>query len=398
MNHRRSTYLLGAIFILATTTAAYPGSDGSSRDRDKRDHTEVKALASGCLSHRESFPSITCKFTYVQGTADAITVAIRGQPGDIHTTTTSAMRWLVDKQSVLLEHAADPAIWKEAEAKARPVRAPITVPVLSQSILTNGSYRLDYFQDWKGASIFGHDGPSPLRIRLTPFDMGVMGDNEALSPGNLLTECVRGNLTCQSITTEPINGHEILIVEILHPKQTRIKYWLDPERGFLPIQRSSFGSTGREIARAYWTDIRKCSGNRWFPWRAVRIDDPNKGGGPFRVEEIRVNSLDVDTPPARASFRVTIPKGIQLHAPNTQFAVCEPSTDDEAVGLDDLAKLHKRCLDIAPIRVAAQAKWDAEQAAAAGPWHFGIITAIMAMVLGTLGIVRWRYLARRRPA
>lgn len=405
MHHQSSVCSFIYLVIVGALSVTSQGTGGSASDGGNRDQVELKAIANGCLNHRESFPAITCKFTYLQGTANGLDVAIRGQPGDIKPSTTSSMRWLVDKQSALLELRADPSIWKEAQSQAEKAGAPISVPVASQTILTSGSFTLNYYGDWESANISGLDHPTHRKIRLTPFSIGLMGDNEALNPGNMLSECVRGKMTCESIATENLDGHRIVVVQASFgrpEKPMRMKYWLDPDRGFLPIRSIIIGSQGKELERGYWTDIRKCSGGRWFPWRGVHITtfgvvDPDKGSGPLRVEEIRVNSLDVDKSPARTSFQVVLPKGITAVDPEVQGAVTDRLTEDETVGLDDLAKLHKRCLDMAEIRQARRAQWEKEKGTAV-QWPFGIITALMATIIGVLGIVRWRYVARRRPS
>jgi hypothetical protein len=404
MKCRRIGYSLVAILIVSTTIVKSPTVADYAKEGNKPNQTDVRALANACLSHRESFPSVTCKFNYIQGTANSIDQAIRGQPGDIQTSNSSAMRWIADKQSVLLEHSADPAIWEKAKAEADKVAASsITVPVASQTILTNGSFKLNYLQPLKSASIIGPDHPPEGKIRITPFTMGLMGKDEQLSPGSMLSDCVRGKMTCEAMSSEELDGHKTVMVLITFgapDRRQQLKYWLEPELGFLPIRSILYGNGGIELARAYWTDIRKCSGNRWFPWRAIKVTtynstDSTKSPGPLRAEEIRVNGLDVDNAPTRESFRIVLPKGVRLHDPNIRFAVSKLLTQDEEVGLDDLPKLHQRCLDMVPRGSELYAMWEKEQLAAANQWHFGIITATVAIALGVLALIRWRYLSRR---
>jgi hypothetical protein len=397
MHHQPVSHLFVAILILASATIA--SLAGPPSDGERPALKDLKVLADGCLSNRESFPSISCRFTQIHGTVDRIEVAVGGQSQDIHISATSKMRWIVDKQSVLIEQIADPAILAEAQAKAdKEGSTKLCVPVVSQAILTNGSLRLYYLQPLTGASISGPDHKPSGEIRDTPFAMGLMGANEELSPGNMLTDCVRGKKTCDSVTTENVDGHAVVVV-VMGPigKQGRMKYWLDPERGFLPVRSSFFGDNGKELARAYWTDIRKCSGDRWFPWRAVKISDPMKSTGPLEVDEIRVVTLDVDKPPTRESFRLVLPKRTLVYDPNIPLAILDHLKEDEEVGLDDLPKLHQGCLDMAPIRWASRAKWKAEQEGTA-KWRFGVITGISAGVLGVIAAVRWRYMRRRRPS
>jgi hypothetical protein len=396
---KRIYQMLTSILILAAAAFGSESPGASAGEGDQPSQKDLKALATACLSHRESFPSMTCKFTYIQGEANGLDRAIRGQAGDIQISNTSTARWIVDKQSVLFEQLADPAILEQAKATAEKAGAlSFSVPVVSHGLLTDGSLRLRYSQGLAGAEISGPDAAPRPDMRFTPFAMNLMGKNEEFSPGNMLIGCVGGKMTCVSMTTEKVDGHEIIVVELLHPRQTRYRYWLDPQRGFLPIKCYFLGNDGKEITRAYWTDIRKCSGNRWFPWRGVNIrtygvTDPDKSAGSFRVEEIRVNSLDVDKPPKRDSFRLVLPIGTQVHSELAKGAI--HTKEDETVGLDDLPKLMQRLIDWGEIVKAAEAQHRAETA---GQWRFGIITAIMATVIGVAALVRWRWVARRRPA
>jgi hypothetical protein len=116
------------------------------------------------------------------------------------------------------------------------------------------------------------------------------------------------------------------------------------------------------------------------------------------VQEIHVNTLDVDKAPARASFRTLIAKGTTVFDPDVRFAISKRLTEDELVGLDELPKLYQRALDMVPANAAEQARWDKEAADTAARWRFGIITGVMASALGVAGIVRWWYVSRSRSA
>jgi len=62
------------------------------------------------------------------------------------------------------------------------------------------------------------------------------------------------------------------------------------------------------VIRSFWTDIRKVSRDRWFPFRGVVIyeqsDQPD-----VRLREVVVTRLEVDKRPPKEAFVLDLPAG-----------------------------------------------------------------------------------------
>jgi len=390
--HANMRWLLVLAFLasVAMPVIAMPVEQPGSPDA-----RQVKAVAEGCLANREAFAFLTCKFTFRRGKAQSIESALRGEFLQPDSVVVGKVRWMVDGDRVLYELTTDPKIFQEAEAQARKEGAMrFSTPLTSETNLTDGRWKLAYGSSMRSANIIRPERPG-WDINISPFSMNMMGPNEAFGPGNMLRGCLSGKFFCHSLSTEQVDGLSTVVATIGETNESvRKKYWLDPERGFLPIRAASFSASGEELRRGYWTDLRKSSGARWFPWRAVAISKPESHAAEIAVEEIRVSSLDVDKRPPHEAFHVMIPKGTSVSYPGTSLAFFGTKTD-ERVGLDDIPKLHQRCLDSIPFWEARNARGrDPAAEGANRRWPFGIITASAAGLFLIIGGGAWYY--RRR--
>jgi hypothetical protein len=299
------------------------------------------------------------------------------------------IRWVTDKDWVLFEEVCDPGVLKEAEEKARKSAPkegtfPVKVSMATHANLTDGSWKLKYIQGMEAANIFDPNHSAP-GVTTTPFSGNMMGQNEVRSPGNLLKDCASGKQVCHTITTENLDGRQLILVALGESREAvTCRFWLDPDRGFVPIRGSVFASTGEELHRTYWSDIRKCSGDRWFPCHWLAISIPRRADAGFSVRELTVTSFEADKRPTPDAFRLTIPGGTQIIDPHTKYALFHLKTD-ESVRPDEIKKLHDRCLLTVPVLRALN-----ETAQGENHWPFGTITLICAgSVFALFGGARW---------
>jgi hypothetical protein len=355
---------------------------------------EIQALAQACLVNRQAFPFFTCKYAFTVASAESIQKAIRGEFANTPPPATSAIRWIVDKEWVLYDEICDPGILKEAEDKAR-LSAPaagtfaVSTPLASNANITDGSYKLTYMDGMKSANIFD-PSHNVQPHRTTPFAGNMMGENENGSPGNLLNDCIQGKRVCHSITTAVLDGRTMIAVDLgeTAEKVTRT-YWLDPDKGFLPVRGSIYAANGEETLRCYWTDVGRVSGERWFPSRWVAVSLPNRAG-PYRVRELKVTLLDVDKPPRPDDFKLKLSAGASISDSRNAYAGTTIKTE-EFIRPDGLKALHQRCL-------SQVAFWEAHHASAVAQydhrWPFGIISAGAALTLAILSLGWYQYKRR----
>jgi len=231
----------------------------------------------------------------------------------------------------------------------------MTVPITSASMLFDGTNRLRYSPDMKSVNI--NPGSSPGHgIDVTPFSMGMMGGDEELNPGKVLEECESGIIFCRTEGTEVIDGIPVISFSFGdNPDKIAFRYSLDEDRGFLPFRIIMYNySSGKVETTVYLTEIQKCSKGRWFPMRSVSVSNPTTPNGLFSVREIKVTSLDIDTPPPETLFGFDIPKGTMLLNP-TQMLSANKFQEEEHVTANDLNKLLLRCQAALENRLAARA-------------------------------------------
>ncbi len=323
---------------------------------DERDALGV--MAQGYLSNREAFQWIRCRFRMIRGRAASVEEALKG---NISNPIEYRGLWLVDGPNVRYELVCDPAVLepalkklktgdreegpqvKEPEKRGRR-RVTASLPCSSEYCLKNESYSLGYSPLIAGGNLHPKDSPNRGGIRVTPFSMDVMGPDEMSGPANVLQDCVRGKFFGRFDGREEVRGVEVLVASAGKTEATlRLKYYLDPNRGFLPIYLwDTNPTTGRKLCEAYITDIKECSHGRWFPERSVVVFGVG-ATPPFKTQEIKVLELDVDNRPSKRDFYLDLPAGTQISIPTRSQWVT--FAQDERVGLDDLQRLHQRCIE-----------------------------------------------------
>jgi len=158
------------------------------------------------------------------------------------------------------------------------------------------------------ANLFTKEDRDPEGIRVSPFNVDCFGPDEDSSPGRFLRDALNGRFTAKFGGTERINGIEALVVVV----DEGLKYGFDPKRGYLIVYASDKApSSGRRYYEVDVLEARECSARRWFPTRVVRISQPDTAG-PYKVSELKVTKLDVDSRPAADEFRLQLAKDAQV--------------------------------------------------------------------------------------
>lgn len=295
------------IFALGGWIAdAAPTALGQTPGADRGNEAlQIKAIGEAYLANRESFPFFHCRFTLSDGVAENLNDAIaRGPTRDV---TVADCVWIVDGDRVRYERIPrGPMTPKSAGGTS------FTVPISPEIYLTAGEFGLYADLVLSGGGLASPNKRAPKQVTMTPWDLvDATGHGEEYSPGALIQK-FHGmtQATFHIRATEQRLGRRTvpLDVNIGIP----LVFYLDPERGYLPIEMQSF-MNGQVFAHTFTTDVRACSNNRWFPERTV-IAWPKPGDdGPLRVRELRITELEVDEPPDDDEFALVAPQDLRFH-------------------------------------------------------------------------------------
>lgn len=296
----------------------------------------LKVIAESALSNRNAFPFITCRFRLRYGKSDNEDQALMGGPLRVKLTGNGI--WIVRHDQVRYELIVDSAIErhhvelalgsfltsntskKMNKSKKGTIEVSLGMRFISRKILWDGSKGMSYTPMLFGGGFLPPDQPSP-GIVMTPFDLvGMMGRDECFHPGNLIEESKkRTGVSCRFAGLELVRGRNLLGVtydDTSGRYNVHSEYCFDPKRGFLPVQVTKQSENHKQVrTKVVVTDVRECSGGRWFPVRSVKVLSP----GPVQrdqdldVFELTARELDVDTPPSDAMLVIDIPKGARLH-------------------------------------------------------------------------------------
>ncbi len=328
----------------------------------------LEAMADGCQRNSDSFRFFTCRFEVVRQKADTIEDALKG---DFHEPTTRIGQteyglWLVNGEKVRFDLTNDEATLKATREKMRsPEPQDVTpqedgsnlmsIPGSAHYYLANAEFTLRYGPVISCVNI-ANKKVHQMGIRRTPLDMDTLLKGGIATPAWSIRTALKGEIVpsfdgskhyngrrhVQYDGTEEVNGVRTMAASVgPTPDSMMMKYFLDPRRGFLPVHHwSRDPRTGEKMLALFITDVKECSGGRWFPMRSVVISNPDSNG-PFSVTEFKVTKLDVDNPPPDDQFYVDVAAGTQVSVPKEPRLV--NLKQDERIGLDQLKPLYDRC-------------------------------------------------------
>jgi hypothetical protein len=353
---------------------------------DETETTELLMAAEGYAKTREAFPFINCRFTITKGSAASVADALAGK---LRNESRADVRWVVRGDQVKFDKQVPRWVVEDARAKLPPDSKGFSVPFFSQSYLADGMRYLTYTPLLAAANVHSPDAAS-YGVEETPFDMGMMGRAECLSPYALIRRCVDRRLYCRLDGNELIGDMPVLTFRVGEtPKAGAYKYSLAPDRGFLPWRiYLSDEKSGRLLATAYLTDARDCGNGRWFPERSVTVNEPARGGM-YGVREIRVVSLDIEHAASDSDLSIELPAGTAVVNPADMVSsvTLERSREVRPSELKDL-------LDRTTGAVSSRVLNANASAGSATRWRVLGMTSLCVFVLLVASVV-YRYLRRR---
>lgn len=345
--------LAGGLILLAAAGRASGTTRPTAPD-------ELRRLAEGYLKNRAAFRSLRCEFRYRVGAARDVDDALKNGP--TIKPLTASCTWLLDGESICYSRQIDPnarAALEKAKANPKPLVVKgqpgfiAEIPLSARGYLTDGTRALTYDPAFV-ANLMGPNRITELIDSLspdtTPWALGGLGRTMRSNPGRWILDGKLG--TWRRVGDERAGSGRRIVVECKRAS-SRTTYWFDPARGFLPVRREWRFRDGR-MGRIAITDVRKCSGGRWFPARVVSIDT-RPGGAVWRVQEIALTALDAESKVKAEDMSLLLRRGIQvLHVENMLSAFRLPEA--ERVGIGDLKALHARCDEVAERRLRRRAE------------------------------------------
>jgi len=311
----------------------------SAEPEEADQRATVSVLAEGYLANRRAFEFATCRYEVTYGSAQSPKDALAGK---VVVRDKLLGTWVFDGQRErcsLVNEKDRGDREKVDEQRSRPaVAAPPEGPGMatatampSTQFIDDGNIQVSYSPEIRVANVSTADNRQ-ANSGITPWNMGVMGAGESMSPGKLILEFVQNRKDVALVGDEMLNGVRALTVKLTDAEKRTVRISLDTARGFLPIHMDFSGDF-----ELFITDVRQCSGGRYFPMRSCELT-PNKKTGQVTVREVRVVSLDVDKRPDADEFGITLDAGtrvINLARKNDRFVL----NQSDFVSIANLADL-----------------------------------------------------------
>jgi hypothetical protein len=295
-----------------------------------------RAAAIAAAANLASFQAYRCRYELVIASCDSVEDALAGK---FRNRRSAEYRLLANDPYELLEYLGDvrpPVPPKHASPKGG--KGPVTISTfgpdfLPYAHLTSDRHTLTHTPTMRVLGIASNDHPTEL-AEVTPMHMGICGHRYCHGPHTKLDNpgYEVSDLGFQVWEGRPVAGLRLQWIKDGSKKE----YFFDPARGHLPA-RIIWWKKGRLRADIRVT-ARDCGSGRWFPEHTLQIDYPPEGQGVFEVRETRVLELNVDRPPGRDEFAISVPAGTQVNSgilPKNSFNLRQA----ERVHVDDAPKL-----------------------------------------------------------
>lgn len=326
---RHCCLALTLIQVLAfRAVGAEKGGRGSNTDL-------FRVIAGGYAANREAFQFGECRMRIRQGTAKSVDDALAGR---LSAVIEHEVHWVFDGQSVLLtDESTDPkkfdALIKETRKKRPPQQHEMYIPFIPECLMSTGAVGVRYGRLLGAASLYPGERLRPM-VEVDPFSIGLMGAGATLNPAFFMNGVADGKFVGH-IHDNSGNPKEFVVSVDVEGYKPFEKYWINSERGFQLSRIDLFEKDGKVATRAYTTDQKEVSGDRWFPMRRLKVSVPD-GTGPYSTTEYQIVSANFDKHPPSSAFEVLLPEGTAMRVDG----VAGPSVttkQDVAVGLGSLS-------------------------------------------------------------
>jgi len=371
--------LFAPVFLFLSCTGQLPAELPPERQADF-----LKVAGQAYLHNREGFARFTCRFETTFGKARSWEDALARR---LENPCTFDGLWVVDGDKVRFELLCDPE-----KIPVIAVGHYLDSPFLSNMFLGDSSIQLTVSPDQGIANI--NPPELPAGLKMTPFDMGWMGENEQSSPGRYILRSLEDKKeTALYEGAEKHEGVEAAVVKVGGGKGGRwCKYYMDPKRGFLPVE-TVVTENDKMSYRYLITDIKSCPGGLWYPAQSLVVIYPFKGEPKFIVKIWEVKEMRLDELPPANPFCINVPKGTTICDASVSTPAQYKLEKDETICLSGL----KDVLDKARLIGAKRAGIGGGERIAEHPRsNFGVIVGVnVALAVAIALAVYLRYRKRK---
>jgi hypothetical protein len=297
--------------IWALSALANHGASIALADEDST-FVEAKVIANGYLSNREAFPFVTCRFTLSDGYAAGEQEAL--EKGPTKDVVGRECVWIVNGDKIRYEIGLNSDI--EASQTLTEHEGGLVATgfrLQPEQLLRNEPYQLGTNRVLgSGAILSRGDGVDRKDESRTPWNMAgmVFTSESETNPAWLITrasEMAPGNPNVDLRVEHTVGKDGSTLQKVMiEGGYLGYTYLMDPTRGYLPIEmwHSADGNVER---KGFITDVRECSGSRWFPGRCVAVEyGPGGASDEVYVIELCVTALDVDNPPKDEDLAIEV--------------------------------------------------------------------------------------------
>jgi hypothetical protein len=265
--------------------------------------------------------------------------------------------------------------------------------------LRYGDHSLFSFAPWRAANLRIGAQTRP-RQEPTPLAYGdFFHGSDYRSPFSAIQRVLEGKAVLQSKGAVVIDG--LPTIHLLIEESTgALEFWLDPQRGFLPVECEwrVLGQDGkaRVQLRSALVNAKDCGKGRWFPLHIICGWSPPDGGDRVLLSIVRVSRLQIDNEVDDEDFQLTLPAGWYMYrnsAADSPFSAFRLRQLEKVLPAQ-LPKLEKKFEE-------AQSNPRMDTALPrSSPSIRRYLAASVAALLGFLGLAgvgRWVIATRRRP-
>ena len=330
----------------------------AARADEADDTRSLDVIREGYSSNRDAFQSFTCRFKVIEGKADTIEQALKGT---VTNTNPQTGVWIVDGPNVRYELSCDAPIIREKPPEIKPGQKGVFAGVSCspEAILKSGDVKMSYSGLLGGINIMPTSSYG-AEIYLTPFSMGVMGVDENRSPARTISDCSTGKRLCRFEGIKDLDNTQVHVFSdrlapsedpALKGNKSFHRWFLDPDRGFLPVQSHSYVDPETIYQKLWITDVRRTDQGDYFPARSVQVRYPDKPA-PYHVRIIELVELELTKRPPESSFFIDVPGGVGVLNPVDGRASFRMAVA-QRIRLHDLPGMIERCEQALQRRIAA---------------------------------------------
>lgn len=368
-----NAFLISCMIVHMASHRVAWAQESNTPDREQHDIAEMKMIAQGYLHNQESFPFFSCRFVITQGSAPSLKEAVERGPASRKEQVEGV--WVVDGDRVRYERRG---VGKHGHS-FEDGRLSVALPPLIYLEKKPLALSLDFVLG--GGGIYSPEVPSP-GVQMTPWDaVGAISSGQSATLAGVIATCVANPSLVKTTLTDDVNIDGVLLTRLdVDYGSYRLVFFVDPKRGYLPVQTWYETPSGSKT-KCFLTEIRECSGKRWFPMRCVAVWLSADGAPlPDSVREFRTIELEADRRPESAAFVAVLPTKMQVHdcnRPNSAIAV--PA--GRRVHVDDLESLVTECA------AASEIPMEVEDGSKTWRWVLAVNTVVIILVF-TLIVVR----------